>query len=339
MRALFYLACITPFIFSCKKSDNNPRSDAFSLHTGLTILTTNISEPLQSVFFINAGSGFVAGSNGGIYKTIDSGRTWTSLSSTVTLPIYSLFFLDAQKGFAVGGQNSCGGTGCIPPGAFILETLDGGQTWEKVYTPTDKIELSSICFVNGSTGFCAGDNVIIKTSDGGQTWTEYKVNGLGGKMMQIAFTGTQKGYIVSLFDRIVETTDGGSVWKITSTQRNIGYYSISASDGAIYVSGQGKMIKSTNDGASWNDLPNSPTDIYAIHFINGKKGFAFGRGDYSGGDFGYYYGSIYATSDGGDTWSGSADVKDVGLIPSVSFPTDGIGYAVSGNKIIRLIIK
>jgi photosystem II stability/assembly factor-like uncharacterized protein len=336
MKPFIYLAGITFLIFSCKKNDNNTGiGKGLPSNVDTTILNANLPEPLLSVFFTSPASGFVGGSNGGIYKTADSGKTWSPLQSTVNLPIYSLYFLNGQKGFAVGGQDFCGGTGCPIPGAFILETVDGGQTWAKVYTPTAKVELHSVCFVNASTGFCAGGDMIIKTSDGGQTWSEYKVNDLGGKLMQIAFTDAQKGYITS-HAKIVETTDGGMTWRATSPLRNIGYYSIGASGGTLYVSGQGKMIKSTNDGTSWSELSNSPSDIYAVHFIDSKKGFAFGRGNYSGGDFGYSYGAIYFTNDGGASWAGSAEVKEVGLIGAVSFPTDGLGYGVSGNKIIRI---
>lgn len=336
MRALIYLGSIAFLIFSCKKSDNKPQADSpLPANVSITFLTTNIPEPLEAVFFTNGGTGFVGGGKGGIYKTVDSGKTWIPLNSTVDLPIHSLFFLNEQKGFAVGGVGNCGGTGCVPVGAFILQTLNGGQTWEKVYTPTEKIELNSVYFVNASTGFCAGYNLIIKTSDGGQTWNEYKIDGLGGLMTQISFTDTQKGYIVSPV-KIVETTDGGVSWKVTSTQRNTGYITISASGGVLYVAGQRKMIKSTNDGVLWNELSNSPSDMFALHFIDRKKGFAFGRGNYSGGDFGRSYGAIYFTNDGGETWSGSKDVKEVGMILAVSFPTDGLGYAVSGNKIIRI---
>jgi photosystem II stability/assembly factor-like uncharacterized protein len=128
-------------------------------------------------------------------------------------------------------------------------------------------------------------------------------------------------------------------WQVTSPNRNSGYYSISESGGSTFVSGQGKIIKSINGGASWSELPNSPGDIFNIHFFNDRIGFAFGRGNYSGGDLGYAYGSIYCTDDGGNTWNGSADIKEVGVIQSVSFPSNKIGYAVSGNKIIRLYVK
>ncbi len=339
MKHLLRFLILIVFIPACRKDNRNGTKNLSVNCLQTTFIATNISEGLQSTFFINGKDGFVAGANGGIYKTSDSAKSWIALNSTVSVPIRALFFLDALKGFAVGGENSCGGTGCIPYGGFILETLNGGQTWRKVFTPSDKIEISSIYFFDNSIGFCAGDNVIFKTVDGGQTWSEYKINDLGGKMMQILFVDALHGYITCLFDKILRTENGGVTWEITSPHKNFGYYSLSASNGSIYVSGQGKIIKSVDTGNSWSVLLNSPLDIFAIHFLDRNIGFAFGRGNYSGGDFGHSYGSIYCTNNGGLSWNGSADIEDIGPIQSVSFPTDKIGYAISVNKIIRLTIN
>ncbi|MFI5129926.1 MAG: WD40/YVTN/BNR-like repeat-containing protein [Chitinophagales bacterium] len=321
---------------SCKK--NNEKNDASNYTACLkaTFLPTSIQDAFQSVFFLNGKEGFVSGYNGGIFKTTDSAKNWIRLNSTLNLPIRSLFFTDSLNGFAAGGQNVCGGTGCIPPGGFILRTQDGGTTWVQVYTPLNKIEISSVYFVNASTGFCIGDNVIIKTSNGGQTWSEQRIDNLGGKMKQVAFLNPQKGYIVCLSDKILKTEDGGSSWQISSPGHGSGYFSISAANGSLYISGQDKILKSINEGNSWIEQANSPADIFAVHFIDDMKGFAFGRGNYSGGDFGRYYGSIYCTTDGGITWNGTADVKETVLISAVSFPSNDIGYAVGGNIVIRI---
>ena len=284
MRVPLLVLALSLSICSCKKNGDNAASDPC---LQITVLQTTISEPLQAVFFLNGKDGFVSGYNGGIYKTVDSANTWTSLNSAVNLPIRGLFFLSMKKGFAVGGQNSCSGTGCVPPGGFILKTADGGNTWVKIYSSVDRIEVTSICFINTLNGFCAGDNVILKTTDGGQSWSEQRIENLDGKMMQVKFVNRQKGYVACLFDKIIKTDDGGETWQVTSPRRNMGYYSVSEANGSTYLSGQGKIIKSTDGGNSWIDLPNSPADIFAIHFINDKRGFAFGRGNYSGGDFGH----------------------------------------------------
>jgi photosystem II stability/assembly factor-like uncharacterized protein len=268
MKHLLMYSLFIVFLIACKKNNVNSNQNSSSICLKTTFINTNITDNFLSVFFINGKDGFITGYNGGIYKTTDSAKTWTMLNSTTNLPIRDIYFIDNNKGFAVGGENSCGGTGCTPPGGFILETQDGGQNWTNIFTPTDKIEISSICFINTTTGFCAGDNVVFKTNDGGQTWTENKINNIGGKMMKISFTDNQNGFIVCLFDKILKTTNGGLTWEINSPNKNVGYYSFSFSEGVSYVSGQGKILKTSNGGSSWTELLNSPRDIYDIHFTD-----------------------------------------------------------------------
>lgn len=331
------LFCII-FLSACKK-DNQTTQNNSSICFETTYLNTNIQDGLMSVFFLSGKVGFVTSYNGGIYKTVDSAITWTALNSTTSLPIRDIYFFNSNTGIAVGGLNSCGGTGCIPPGGFILKTQDAGQNWNQIFTPSNKLEITSIYFVNNLLGFCVGDNVIYRTSDGGQSWSENQINNLGGKMMKIRFSDDQNGFIVCLFDKILKTTDGGSTCQITSPQKNIGYYSLSSSTGTSYVSGQGKILKSVDNGINWNELANSPSDIYDIHFTTQNIGYAFGRGNYSGGDFGHSYGSMYCTDNGGNSWNGNGDFKEVGLIQAVSFPSNKIGYAISGNRVIRITIN
>ena len=334
--AAFSILCL--FVLSCNKSPVEVNSPTSISGFDTAFITPNFGG-LQSVYFLDERDGFVSTYNGGLYKTTDSAKSWTALNSTTTLPILDIYFTDSQVGFAVGGLNFCGGTGCIPPGGFILKTTDGGKSWKNIFTPTDKVEITSVYFVNASLGFCVGDNVVFKTTNGGQTWSEQKINNLGGKMMQIKFTISRNGFIVCLFGKILVTADGGATWQIKSPNGNIGYYAISEKDGSVFVCGQGKIIKSTNGGDSWIELSNSPVDIFAIHFTSRQTGFAFGRGNYSGGDWGYSFGSIYYTDDGGESWNGTGDIKEVGLIQDVSFPTSKLAYAISGNKIIRLTVK
>lgn len=330
------LFCII-LMSSCKKdnSDQNNSSVCFEI----TYLNSNIQDRLLSVFFLNGKDGYVTSHNGGIYRTIDSAKTWAILNSSTSLPIRDIYFSNANNGIAVGGLSSCSGTGCIPPGGFILSTQDGGQTWNQVFSPSNKLEINSISFVNNLLGFCVGDNAIFKTIDGGQSWSEEQISNPGSKMMKIKFIDQQNGFILCSFNKILKTADGGNTWKIIIPNTNANYYSLSSSNGTIFLSGQGKMLKSVDNGNNWNELANSPNDIYDIHFTSPNIGYAFGRGNYSGGDFGHSFGAMYCTDNGGNSWNGNRNFQDVGSIQAVSFPLSKIGYAVSGNKIIRITIN
>lgn len=330
------LLCLI-FITACKK-ENQKNQNNSSVCFETSFLNTNIQDDFMSVFFLNGKDGFVTGYKGGIYKTTDSAKTWTTLNSTTNLPIRGIYFFNSTNGIAVGGGDSCSNTGCIPQGGFILRTEDGGQSWNKIYTPSNKVEISCIFFINDLIGFCVGDNVIYKTNDGGQGWSENPLNNLGSKTMKIKFSDDKNGFIVCLSDKILKTTDGGNSWQIISPNTKTGHYSLSSANGTTYVSGQGKMLKSIDNGISWNELENSPTEIYDLYFTSQNIGYAFGSGNYSGGDFGHSYGSMYCTNDGGNSWTGNGDFKEVGLIQAVSFPSDSIGYAVSGNKVIKIVI-
>jgi photosystem II stability/assembly factor-like uncharacterized protein len=87
---------------------------------------------------------------------------------------------------------------------------------------------------------------------------------------------------------------------------------------------------------NWTELTNSPSDIYDIHFITKNIGYAFGRGSYSGGDYGFSYGSIYYTTNGGNTWNGGDEKDIISLIQASSFPAPNIAYAISTSQVIKI---
>jgi len=209
------IVIILILLLCCQKDKIEPTllpTSIVNLDLGFTKICE--SDSYNSVCFVDTNTGFVAGYDGVISKTIDGGYNWISLESNTSITLYDIYFLNASEGFVVSGESGCGGTGCIPEGGIILYTNDGGQTW--------------------------------------------------------------------------------------------------------------------------SELNNSPSDIFDMYFTNELEGFAFGRGNYSGGDFGHSYGSIFHTIDGGEHWTGSSNVHETGVIVSVSFPSNKKGYALSQNIIIRI---
>jgi len=241
----------------------------------------------------------------------------------------------------VGGSGDCVEIGCVPFSDVMLRTKDGGITWERVsLNLSEKTELHSVRFVNNSIGFAIGNSLIIRTIDGGNSWEEKRIDNLGGIMQNIDFNGTRNGMIISTGGKIVSTTDGGNTWVINSEISVVGSVSISlASDNIAFASGNTKIFKSNNFGSSWIELANSPTDNFDINFVTKDLGFAVGRGNFSGGDFGHFYGAIAYTTDGGENWVGNKNIIETGSFLESSFPSEKVGYIVSSNKILKIIIN
>lgn len=326
---------------SCKKAAIIPSIIQPNKVDGLelTFIKTNLQKNFATIYFLNENVGYIAGFDGSMYKTIDGGNSWTALNTNTSLPLYDIYFLNNNEGFAVGGKDNCGGTGCVPEGAIIIHTKDGGQTWnQSSFAPSEKIELRSICFASDSLGFTVGDGLILSTRDRGANWQETKINNLGGVMLDVKFINDKKGLIACTFGKLLKTIDGGINWNVSSPFPAIGANSLAlVNENLIFTAGYTNLMKSSNFGSTWSDLPNYPTDIFKLLFTSENIGYAFGRGEYSGGDFGHNYGSIYFTIDGGSSWKGNKKIAAVGLIQSASFPALNVGYAISGNVVIKLV--
>jgi photosystem II stability/assembly factor-like uncharacterized protein len=59
---------------------------------------------LNSVYFVNATTGWTVGGEGAIFKTVDGGANWIAQKSGTGDPLNSVFFIDANTGWAVGGD-------------------------------------------------------------------------------------------------------------------------------------------------------------------------------------------------------------------------------------------
>jgi len=112
---------------------------------------------LNSVYFINSSTGFVAGEGGFLYKSTNQGTDWFSVYSGFSYSLKSIDFANEQTGYVVGDYGR------------ILKTTNAGQNWFQSTTPYG-ITFNSVSFADASTGFVAGSyGVILKTTTGGQT--------------------------------------------------------------------------------------------------------------------------------------------------------------------------
>ena len=110
-----------------------------------------LEEVPVSVFLLDEARGWMV-TEQGIWKTADSGLSWTRLSRHPRDSIAQVLFLDSQHGFAVGREKT------------VLETRDGGSSWNAVpeaAEPTGNpayTGYSHIAFADGQRGLIVGSS-------------------------------------------------------------------------------------------------------------------------------------------------------------------------------------
>lgn len=126
---------------------------------------------LHDVQFVGSRAGFAVGAQGSIWKTADSGRSWSQVPSGVASTFHSACFLTDNCGWVAGSEISPY-TGLDT--GVLLFTEDGGQSWQRlgqglppiVYVKFFGLD-EGVIVGRPSAEIPAG---ILKTTDGGKTW-------------------------------------------------------------------------------------------------------------------------------------------------------------------------
>ena len=172
----------------------------------------------------------------------------------------------------------------------ILKTIDGGESWTVLSSGTTN-HLTSVYFLNSTTGFAVGGGgTILKTTDGGIIWTSIS-SGTSGELLSVFFPDSNTGYVGGF--GILKTIDGGSSWTSLSSASNYDVHSIYFTDANIgYAVCGGIIIKTINGGITWTF--SSPTCKWfsSVYFTDANTGYVVGD-----------EGTILKTTNGGGTFN------------------------------------
>ena len=213
-------------------------------------------------------------------------------------------------------------------GGKILETTNGGSTWETHESGTD-LALYAVRFTDDQHAFISGqDGLILHTGDGGKTWQKQESNAVfqdkdGSKQPLFLFglyaLDADHAWVVGDRSILSSTTDGGKTWRARKIQMEAdisGGESLAAADPIFYdikfidaqngwiVGEFGKIMHTSDGGETWHeqeksllegtgifDLLDLPT-LYGVHMMDAQRGVASG-----------IEGHIARTSDGGQKWA------------------------------------
>lgn len=173
---------------------------AKSTNSGISWDTLTFSNALNSVSFLNNNIGYISGSNGSVYKTIDGGNQWSQLITGVTENLLSCLFLNDTVGFVGGGTK-------------MMKTTNGGQTWVIQNYGLSYEGIVDICFPSNNIGYfiLVPSNRIYKTIDNGGQWSFVSTTNDFPFLSSIYFPNELIGYMTGQF-RMYKTTDGGINW-------------------------------------------------------------------------------------------------------------------------------
>ena len=142
---------------------------------------------LMSVFFTSPNIGWVVGGDntdtGVVLNTTNGGDTWSSVDVGISLWFNKVYFQNEMKGWVLGSDQT------------ILQTIDGGLSWNSKNTPMQSDAFTVISFSTENVGWLVGGNsILFKTTDNGETWTN--VEGTPSSINAIHFSSEGNGWLV-----------------------------------------------------------------------------------------------------------------------------------------------
>ncbi len=224
---------------------------------------------------------------------------------------------------------------CLLILSMILASPSGAQ-WIKQSFPSTEI-LYKVRFANPQTGWILGAANLYKTTDGGASWYPQKTTQGYGQTLHVAspdviFHGNFNG-------PLERSTDGGATWNAVHSDAT-SYFdfdfispTVGYAAGGIGSPMQSVIRKTTDGGVTWTNLssPFTGGEIEGLSFVDENTGWAV-----------TYWGLMYKTSDGGQSWSfqdtvGRANFNYNAPVRDAQFASTHFGWAVgglSGNNVI-----
>lgn len=180
----------------------------------------------------------------------------------------------------------------------IYHTRDGGKTFQRSDAGTRFAFLDVACLPDGTIVVTGQKGMAMRSRDQGASW-ETLDTGTKRDLLSVDFATAQVGMAVGDFGTMIRTEDGGQTWSKIPLPSDL----VLPEDIAEIV---------------------QPGDVlvYDIHFITPEKGWAVGE-----------FGTIFATADGGKTWSAQQSGVETTLF-GVQFADENTGFATGIEEVL-----
>ncbi len=268
---------------------------------------------VDRIHFIDENNGWSIGGCGYVFSyifTTDGGQNWNLCDNWINISGYDIIFLNPDTGF-IGSLDG-----------VIYKTIDKGQIWNTIQTPTIQ-DIYRLLFVNNNSGWGLigpnSDGNILHTDDGGNNWSIQQVfyESLSYEISSLFFLNDSVGW-ASGFDfinnqaMIKKTINQGNTWETIYTGFNLmpNIFLIDSLKGwaSIYNNEETNYIQTFDGGITWEEkllqikddsgnITGKP-EIMCIEFFNDTLGWITGFKEENEGNEGY----IFLTVNGGENW-------------------------------------
>ena len=306
-----YFSFLIPFFSSFFLAAQTPH---------LEVITSGTKTSIRGLSVVNDNVLWVSGSNGTVGKSSNGGKNWKwmTVKGFEKTDFRDIEAFDANTAIIMG----------IAEPAYILKTMDGGETWKVVYeNKTKGMFLDAMDFLNNGQGFVVGDPVgnkifLAETTDGGESWKEWN------EKLPVADSGeaffAASGTNIRLFnDKKFLLVSGGT---------------------------KSRLITNDNDFALPIIQGKETTGANSIAMYDGGKMKGSKRMIVVGGDFKSDSSSeknCFYSSDGGKTWKAPSvpphgyrsSVEYLSKVDLLTCGLNGVDYSFNGGKTWQWISK
>ncbi len=272
----------------------------------------------------NALNGYLYECNdGGIYRTTNSGTSWTDLSNGLGITqFYRLSNAQTDGNQILGGAQDNGTKKRGTTGAWTMAT--GGDGMEAI------IDYSNSSYMYASYA----QGVIYRSTNGFTTssYTEISANipgtPTGAWVTPYVMSGTNSSTLYAGYRDVYKTTNRGTSWtKISTSLSTSDLISLAVApnnDNTIYAASYSKIYRTTNGGTNWTDisagLPFSSANMtyITVHPTNSQTLYVTFSG-YSSGN------KVFKSTNGGTSWTNIS-----GTLPNL--PANCVTIDKNGNE-------
>ena len=313
-------------------------------------IKTESDKTLNQVVVINSKTLIAVGKRGNIWKSSNAGITWNQVGSELTTHELNSVYIGSNGEIGISGEQ----------GTFLL-SRDYGETWEDqseinvkgdlaFITPNLWIQFGSSCYLsvdsgknwtssyiglNNYTGYeIINDSTYLifettgnqfKSSDSGKNWTKV-ISPKQPRAFHSFVRADEKNLVGVTFETLEYSSDSGKTWQVEHYRTDPHINDVDhANENVVFACGNGSILKSIDNGVTWDFSFHASTIFYSIHFFDKNKGIVAGTG-----------GQVFRTEDGGKNWIEEPRIWETPTIYDMDFLDDNNGIMVGNNgKVLR----